>query len=255
MDRLRGRAELAVVLGTGLSSLEDRYEIELSVPFEELPGLGAATAPGHPGMVALVRDLPLMLFLGRLHCYEGLSIDEAGRPARTAADLGCKRLLLTQAAGGLRRDPPVGTWILADDIVSFPPAVRGGVGGRRDGRPPCVLVSAPFRDEILGVARERSVELRRGTLFWTMGPTYETVSEARAALELGAAAASMSALPELVTARASGIEAAVLSLVTNHAPSVQAGPIDHESVTRRAAGGLDALAALIDGLLGIPPRT
>jgi purine-nucleoside phosphorylase len=254
MDRLRGRAELAVILGTGLSSLEGRYEIELGVPFEELPGLGAATAPGHPGMIALVRDRPLLLFLGRLHCYEGLSIDEAGQPARTAADLGCRRLLLTQAAGGLRRDPPVGTWILADDIVSFPQAVPGGDGGGHAGRPSRDLVSAPFRDEILGVAQERGVELRRGTLFWTTGPTYETVSEARAALELGAAAASMSALPELVAARALGIEAAVLSLITNHAPSVQADPIDHESVTRRAAGGLETLAALIDGLLGIPPR-
>ena len=72
-------------------------------------------------------------------------------------------------------------------------------------------------------------------------------------MELGAAAASMSALPELVTARAAGIEAAVLSLITNHAPSVGGGPIDHESVTRRAESGLEPLAALIDGLLGFRP--
>lgn len=255
MDRLRDRAELAVVLGTGLSSLEDRYEIELSVSFEEAPGLGAATAPGHPGRIALVKGRPLLLFLGRLHCYEGLSMDEAGHPARTAAALGCKRLLLTQAAGGLRRDPPVGAWMLADNVVSFPSAVPGGNNGNGAGRAQSELVSARFRDEILGIARDRGIPLRRGTLFWTKGPTYETASEARAAVELGAAAASMSALPELVTSRGAGIEAAVMSLITNHAPSVDGRSIDHESVTRRAAAGIEVLAALIDGLLGLPPGT
>ena len=240
-----------MILGTGLSNIEDRYEIELSVPFEELPGLGATTAPGHPGMVALVKDRPLLLFLGRLHCYEGLSIDEAGHPARTAGELGCRRLLLTQAAGGLRRDPPVGTWMIADDIVSFHPVLREGDKGKHAGGTPRDIISSPFRDDILGIAREGGVVLRRGTLFWTTGPTYETASEARAAVELGAAAASMSALPELVMARRVGIEAAVLSLITNHAPSVQMDPIDHENVTRMAASRLKPLAVLIDGLLGL----
>ena len=246
MDRLRGRAELAVVLGTGLSALEERYDIELSVPFEELPGLGSTTAPGHPGRISLVRNRSLLLFLGRLHCYEGLSVEEAGSPARIASELGCRRLLLTQAAGGLRGDTPVGTWILADDIVSFPPAIRYG---RSSAGRSCGLISTSFRDDILDAARSLGLPLRRGTLYWTTGPTYETAAEARAAGELGAVAASMSALPELVTAARSGIEAAVVSLVTNHAPSVHGDHIDHEGVTRMAAGGLDTIEGLIDGLL------
>jgi len=106
---------------------------------------------------------------------------------------------------------------------------------------------------MLGIARDRGIALRRGTLFWTTGPAYETASEARAAAELGAAAASMSALPELVISREEGIEAAVLSLITNQASSVAGGPIDHESVIRMAAGGIEPLAALIDGLLGFRP--
>ncbi len=253
MDRLRGRAELAVVLGSGLSGIVKRYETELSLPFEEFPGLTASTAPGHPGRIVLVRGLPLLLFLGRLHCYEGLSIGEAGRPARTAAEIGCGRLLLTQAAGGLRRDPPVGSWMLADDIVSLSPALRSGDEGRRKEDSRRDLVSARFGEEIRSVARDRGIALHRGTLLWTRGPAYETYSEALAASELGAAAASMSGLPELVTASELGVDAAVLSLITNHAPSVSAGPIDHGGVVRQAARGLDALAALIDGLLGIPP--
>jgi purine-nucleoside phosphorylase len=204
MHRLRGRAELAVILGTGLSGIENRYEIELSVPFEDVPGLEPATAPGHPGRIALVRDRRLLLIIGRLHCYEGLSMEEAGYPARMAAELGCGRLLLTQAAGGLRRDPPVGSWILADDIVSLSPIVAVGGGGRCGRGPTGDLLSDRLRNEILGIARERGITLHRGTIFWTTGPAYETPSEARAASELGAAAASMSGLPELVSARSAG---------------------------------------------------
>ena len=255
MDRLAGRAELAVILGTGLSKLVERYDIELSLPFEELPGLGAATAPGHPGRVALVRGKPLLLFLGRLHCYEGLSIEEAGRPARAAAELGCRRLLLTQAAGGLRRDLPVGSWILADDVVSIPAAVGNGGWRPREGYGARGLLAPSFKDAVLRAARDGGVPLRRGILFWTTGPAYETASEARAASELGASTASMSALPELVSAREAGIEAAVMSLVTNPAPSVHAGHIDHENVTRTAAGGLDTLETVIAGLLGEPFRS
>jgi len=254
MDRLRGKAGLAVILGTGLSGLESRYEIEASLPFEGLPGLGGATAPGHPGRIALVRGRPLLLFLGRLHCYEGLSMEEAGRPARAAAELGCGRLLLTQAAGGLRRDPPVGSWILADDIVTLPPFTPGG-GFRRPGAFHGSLLSGRFSREIIESARGRGVPLARGTVYWTSGPAYETPSEAASASELGAAAASMSGLPELAAARSAGMEAALLSLVTNHAPTVQKGPIDHGEVVSAAAVGLDALAALIDGLLEGAPRT
>ena len=252
MDRFRGRAELAVVLGSGLSGVH--YEEEACLPFRELPDLPDATAPGHPGKVVLVRGRPLLLFLGRLHCYEGLSIGEAGRPARIAAELGCRRLLLTQAAGGLLRDPPTGSWMLADDIVSFPQALRGGDGVIRPGWSPHELVSTRFAEQIRSAARDRGVALLRGTLFWTKGPAYETASEARAAVELGAAAASMSGLPELVAAKEAGLEAAVLSLITNYAPSVHGGPIDHGGVVREAARGLDALASLIDGLLEMPPE-
>ncbi len=248
MDRLRGRAELAVVLGTGLSGLESRYETEASLSFEEAPGLDAATAPGHPGRISLVRGRPLLLFLGRLHRYEGLSAEEAGRTARVAAELGCGRLLLTQAAGGLRRDPPVGSWILADDIFTLSPFSPGG-GSRGSRMSHGSLLSEPFSEEIIETARGRGIALHRGTVCWTSGPAYETPSEARAASELGASAASMSGLPELMAARSAGIETALVSLVTNHAPTVQEAPIDHGEVARKAAVGLDSLAALIDGLL------
>jgi purine-nucleoside phosphorylase len=248
---LSGKADLAVVLGSGLSTLEELVEIERSVAYEDVPGLRRPTAPGHQGTLALVRlaGRNLYLFSGRLHCYEGLMLDEAGSAARVAAGLGCKRLLLTQAAGSLRRDVPVGTWMLADDIVSFPwSASRLASCGGGEAAPKRLLAPS-FAGDIRAAACNRGIHLHGGTLFWTVGPCYETCAEARAAVELGACAASMSALPELEAARRSGIEAALLSYITNHAASVTEGRIDHERVVETAGRGVRTLAALLEGLL------
>ncbi|MCK4349741.1 MAG: purine-nucleoside phosphorylase, partial [Candidatus Krumholzibacteria bacterium] len=114
MEELRNRAELAIVLGSGLGAFEKLVDIDREVPYRAFDGLGDPTVEGHRGRVILGRSggRPLILFSGRFHCYEGLSLEEAGLPARIASELGCKRLLLTQAAGSLRRDLAVGSWML-----------------------------------------------------------------------------------------------------------------------------------------------
>jgi purine-nucleoside phosphorylase len=251
MENLRGKADLAVVLGSGLGALGEFVDTLAEVPYGDVPRLEPPTVPGHRGTLALARlaGRPLYLFSGRLHCYEGLTFAEAGSPARVATELGCRRLLLTQAAGSLRRELPVGVWMLADDIVSFPwSSARPAGCGAGDTAPKCLL-SPSFTNDIRAAATGRGIRLHGGTLFWTVGPAYETNAEARAAVELGARAASMSALPELLVARAAGIEAALLSRITNYAAPMQGGIIDHGRVIETAGSGARALAALLEGLL------
>ena len=248
MEELKGRAELAVVLGSGLGALEKHVQIEREFPYGAFDGLGDPTVEGHKGCVILgsLEKRPLILFSGRLHCYEGLSIEEAGLPARIASELGCKRLLLTQAAGSLRRDLTVGSWMLATDIVSIPlrPIANGPEYGAGK-----ALISDTFRLEIIDAARRRGAKLREGLLFWTTGPCYETPAESLAAVEIGASAASMSGLPELAVARAVGLEAAVLSLITNHAPSVSGRGADHGSVLSAGEKGVPTLEDIVAELL------
>ena len=248
MEELKGRAELAVVLGSGLGAFERLVQIDREVPYRVFDGLSDPTVEGHKGLVILGRseECPLILFSGRLHCYEGLSIEEAGSPARIASELGCKRLLLTQAAGSLRRDLAVGSWMLPKDIVSLPLRPIANRPGEGVGR---ALISETFRLEIIDAARRRGAQLREGILFWATGPCYETPAESLAAVELGASAASMSGLPELAVARAVGLEAAVLSLITNHAPSVSGGGAEHGSVIRTGEKGVPALGDIVAGLL------
>lgn len=248
MEELRDRAELAVVLGSGLGAFEKLVDIDREVPYRAFDGLGDPTVEGHRGRVILGRSegRPLILFSGRFHCYEGLSLEEAGMPARIASELGCKRLLLTQAAGSLRRDLAVGSWMLATDIVSLPRRpITHGPGGAAG----LVLISDTFRLEIIDAARRRRARLREGILFWTTGPCYETPAESLAAVELGASAASMSGLPELAVARTVGLEAAVLSLITNHAPSVSGTGVEHGGVLREGEKGVLTLGEIVAGLL------
>jgi inosine/guanosine/xanthosine phosphorylase family protein len=248
MEELRDRAELAVVLGSGLGAFEKLVDIDRKVPYRAFDGLGDPTVEGHRGRVILGRlgGRPLILFSGRFHCYEGLSLEEAGLPARIASELGCKRLLLTQAAGSLRRDLAVGSWMLATDIVSLPrrPITHGPGEGAG-----LVLISDTFRREIIDAARRRRARLREGILFWTTGPCYETPAESLVAVELGASAASMSGLPELAVARAVGLEAAVLSLITNHVPSVSGRGVEHGGVLRAGEKGVLTLGEIVAGLL------
>jgi purine-nucleoside phosphorylase len=251
MERNSVRAELAVVLGSGLDALLQFVDIVSNVPYGEVQELAPPTAPGHRGMLVLARlaGHHIYLFCGRSHCYEGLAPAEAGRPARVAAGLGCSRLLLTQAAGSLRRDMPVGTWMLAGDIISFPWSSTRPAGPVAGEPAPKGFFSSSFMGDIRAAASARGIRLSDGTLFWTVGPAYETRAEAHAAVELGAHAASMSALPELETARTIGMESALLSYITNYAATVPDGGIDHGRVVKTAARGAPALASLLEGLL------
>jgi purine-nucleoside phosphorylase len=251
MEELKGRTKLALVLGSGLGAFEKLVRIDREVPYSAFDGLGDPTVEGHKGRVILGKseEGPIILFSGRLHCYEGLSMEEAGLPARIASELGCRRLLLTQAAGSLRRDLAVGSWMLATDIVSLPCRPDAHGPGDGAGMAPKRLISDTFRLEIVEAARRRGSRLREGILFWTTGPCYETPAESLAAVELGASAASMSGLPELLVARTCGLRAAVLSLITNHAPSVSGTGVDHGSVLRAGEKGFLALGEIVAGLL------
>ena len=147
MEELKGRAELALILGSGLGGFEKLLRIEREVPYGAFEGLEDPTVDGHKGLVILgsMEECPVILFSGRLHCYEGLSMGEAGMLARIASELGCRRLLLTQAAGGLRRDLAIGSWMLATDIVSLPrqPEVLGQ--GEMVSMAPKRLISDTFK--------------------------------------------------------------------------------------------------------------
>jgi purine-nucleoside phosphorylase len=256
---IRGAAACAIVLGSGLSRLACGLESFGRIPYARIPGFGRTSVEGHPGFVSLCRiaGVPVLLFAGRFHAYEGSGADELASPVSLAAYARCSSVIVTQAAGSLTRRIPARTWMLATDVVSFPS--RSGLrfcgepfdgAFRGTGRPCAVsVVSKELSGALRNAARTARVRLAEGVLCWTSGPTYETAAEARAGAFMGADAATMSSYPELLAARRIGIEAACMSWITNDTAAISVGRTAHAEVVESGEEGARSLGALIAAFL------
>jgi purine-nucleoside phosphorylase len=239
----------ALVLGSGLGGLVEAVSDPVVVRFDELPGFPDSGVSGHAGrwIGGRLAGRRILVQAGRYHIYEGLPLDLVTAPVRTAAELGTRVLVLTNAAGGVRRAFPPGTLVALDDHIDLmegklpatDPTVRGGTGSAYDA-------------ELLGLAArcaERvGVPLERGVYAALRGPSYETPAEIRLIVGLGADLVGMSTAPEATAARAAGMRCLALSLVTNWAAGIAPGPLDHAEVIemgRRSAGTLERLVGEI----------
>ncbi len=250
---LAGKAELAVILGSGMSPLEDQISARELISYSDIDILSVPTAKGHPGRILLFQTVEgdsVYLFAGRSHLYEGVSMEQAGGGVFLASKLGCKRVLLVNAAGSLRSDIPEGSWLAPSGLVAFPFRQEGygvavGSPARFTRRS---FISRSFRRRIIKVAREAAVPVHNGTLMWNAGPCYETPAEARAALKVGADAVTMSIMPELAAALNVGIETAVLSWITNYTPNVRGKSISHDEVLKKGEKARRMLFKMLDKL-------
>ncbi len=204
--------------------------------------------PGHPGVMSLVRTerRNLLIFSGRSHMYEGAR--GAGGCVAIAAELGCRDVVLVQAAGSLVRSLRPASWLVASGVVCFPWRGAGGTrssAGRPIARP---IVSTSLRKRLEEAVSRAGEPLSSGVLYWTAGPCYETPAEGRAAAGSGAAAAAMSPLPELAEAASAGLQAACLSRITNYAPNAGDGVTVHEDVVCAGAEGAASLKRILSFL-------
>jgi purine-nucleoside phosphorylase len=231
----------------------------IEVPFAEVPGYPRPGVAGHAGTYVAGRlgGTAVLLQSGRFHRYEGHSDDIVAAPIRVAAALGVDTLILTNAAGGIRRDLDPGAIMLLADHINwmFGSPLVGPVHGREERFPD---MSHPY-DEALaelarGVARELGTRLDEGVYAAVLGPAYETPAEVRVLERLGADAVGMSTVPEVLVARALGMRCLAFSVITNRAAGLGAGALGHDEVIAtgreagtRLAGLLLHLVAEIDG--------
>ena len=247
-EELKGAAGTAVVMGSGLSPGRWPGKVLAGAEYADIDGMTVPAVEGHPGRLLLLDTgggSRLLVFAGRAHLYEGAGWEGAGCAAAAAAALGCRRIILTQAAGSLKRSLPEGSWLLPSGIVSLP---WSDSRFSSSGRP---AISKRLRRSVASAAAETGLEVADGVLFWTPGPLYETPLEAAAAVLMGADAATMSPLPELAAAARMGLEAACLSFITNFAPNVSRGSTGHEEVLEGGRRGSRALSRLLPRLAKI----
>ncbi len=233
--------QIGIVLGSGLGGLADLLTDVTAVPFAELPGWPAASAPGHAGRLLLGRleDVPVACLQGRLHMYEGHSERLVVEPVLLMGRLGARQILLTNAAGGINPDWPAGTLMLLSDHLNL--TGRSPLIGPNDDAlgqrfPDLVDAYSPrLRALMRSAAADEGIELAEGVYAGLTGPTYETPAEVRMLRAMGADAVGMSTVLEAVVARWAGLEVCGVSLVTNPGAGVTGQSLSHEEVLEAAA--------------------
>jgi purine-nucleoside phosphorylase len=245
------RPEVGIVLGSGLGGLTDDLEDPIAIPFAELPGWPAATAPGHVGRLLFGRlaGRRVVMLQGRFHVYEGNDPGLVVQPVLLFHRLGAGIVVLTNAAGGVDPEFGPGTLMVIRDHLNLTGRTPL-LGQNADG------LGARFQDlteawsprlraalHAAGVAE--GVELAEGVYAGLLGPQYETPSEVRMLRTLGADAVGMSTVLECIAARWVGLEVCGVSLVTNAGAGYSGEPLSHDEVLAAGAEAGPRLARVI----------
>jgi len=243
-----------VVLGSGLGRLAERLEDSVRLPYRDIPGFPEPTVAGHAGELVAGRlaGREVLVQSGRFHMYEGHDAVTSALPVRVAAALGVGTVLLTNAAGGIRRTFRSGTLMLIADTINFTfrsPLIGAVVPG--ESRFPDM--SEPWDVELRRLARDAAgahgVALEEGVYLGGLGPNYETPAEVRMYERLGADAVGMSTVAEVIAARAAGLRCLGVSTITNLAAGISQRPLSHEEVMAAAATVGDDLGRLLEGVV------
>jgi purine-nucleoside phosphorylase len=227
---------VALVLGSGLGSLADEFQEPVRIPYAEIPGFVTSTAEGHVGQLVIgkLENVPLVAMQGRVHYYEGYSLEEVTFPIRTFKALGIRTLLLTNAAGGINVEFNQGALMVISDHLNLMGVnpLRGPNDDRLGPRFPDMteVYSRELQEIVVEEARAMGVEIRRGIYAALSGPSYETPAEIHMLRNFGADAVGMSTVPEAIVARHGGMEVMGVSCITNMAAGITDQPINHEEV-------------------------
>jgi purine-nucleoside phosphorylase len=247
----------AIILGSGLGGLAGELEDVRRVPFAEVPGFPSATVAGHAGALLAGRldGREVLALAGRFHLYEGHAAALAAFPVRVMHALGAPILVVSNAAGGVRRTFRAGDLMIIADHINlmwrnplFGPLEPGDVRFPDMSDP----YDRELRERLAAAGRAAGVALQEGVYAGLLGPAYETPSEVRMLERLGADAVGMSTVPETIVARAIGMRVAGVSCITNLACGLSMHPLSHEEVletTRRVQGDFQAVVRGFVGAL------
>jgi purine-nucleoside phosphorylase len=238
-----GDAEFALVLGSGLGGFADRLESARAIPYGEIEGMPQSAVPGHAGCLVLgeIGGHRVLVQQGRVHLYEGWTPYEVTRAVRAFGMVGIGGLLLTNAAGGVRRDWEPGTLMRITDHMNFQ-----GTSPLFDGEGGMGNPYNPALGEVLDrVAAQGNLDLKTGVYVGNPGPAYETPAEVEMARRLGGDAVGMSTVLEATAGLAAGMSVCAISCITNCAAGITGEALSHEEVMETGA----AVAARFEALL------
>jgi purine-nucleoside phosphorylase len=247
----RLKPALAVILGSGFGHTLSRSKLDASISYSRIPGFPPMGVRGHAGTLHLgmLAGTPVIVMSGRVHYYEGHSVDRVTFAVRALAEVGVQDLLLTNAAGGINRNFRPGEFMVVTDHINLM-GMNPLCGAAQDGLSRFVdlthAYNARLNNMLFEAGRLNHVKLRRGVYLAVSGPSYETPAEIRAFAKLGADAVGMSTVPEAIVARQCGLNVAALSCITNLAAGVSKRPMSHEEVLETGERVKDTAGQLLE---------
>jgi len=257
---VRARTDLVprvgLVLGSGLGSLADDLEDPVSIPFEDLPGWPAATAPGHVGRLLLGRlgGVAVAALQGRFHLYERNDAGLVVQPVLLFRRLGAALVILTNAAGGVNPAYGPGTLMVITDHLNLTgrtPLLGANADEMGPRFPDMTDVWSPrLRERLHAAADAEGIPLEQGIYAGLLGPSYETPAEVRMLRTMGADSVGMSTVLEAIAARWAGLEVCGISLVTNEGAGYSGQPLTHEEVLEVGGKAGPRLARVLRRFIG-----
>lgn len=249
--RVSFRPEAALILGSGLGNFAEKVEIVETLDYKDIEGFPVSTVAGHKGrfIFGYVEDVPMVIMQGRVHYYEGYSMEEVTLPIRLMKLMGARLLFLTNASGGVNTDYKAGDFMMiSDHISSFVPSPL--IGPNKEDMGPRFpdmsdVYRKDIRDIIRRVAAEEEIAIQEGVYVQFTGPAYETPAEIRMARALGADAVGMSTVCEAIAANHMGMAVCGISCITNMASGILPQPLSHKEVQETA----DRVAPLFERLV------
>lgn len=249
--------DLGIVLGSGWGAALEMDEVIARVSYADIPQFGASTVPGHAGEFILYRRHGKLIaaFAGRRHYYEGVGFEKVVFPIEILRRLGCNKVLLTNAAGGINSNLKAGDFVILNDhlnLLGTNPLIGVHVPEWGPRFPDMTGVyTKRFREILHGIANRRGYRAMEGVYACLPGPCYETPAEIRAYKTLGADVVGMSTVPEAILAKSIGFQVAAVSLVSNLAAGISPTPLSHEEVIEASEEAKPKLKTLIDDFIAL----
>ncbi|HIF14280.1 MAG TPA: purine-nucleoside phosphorylase, partial [Bacteroidetes bacterium] len=204
--------EIGLILGSGLGVLADEIIDPVCIPYGDIPSFPVSTVEGHSGQLVIgkLEGKTVLAMQGRFHYYEGYSMQEITIPVRVMSKLGIKKMIITNAAGGVNESFKAGDLMIINDHINFS-GDNPLIGPNLDEFGPRFPdMSSPYNEELIrvlkNVAKQQNISLKEGVYFYSQGPSYETPSEVNMARICGADAVGMSTVPEVIVGVHAGMK-------------------------------------------------
>jgi purine-nucleoside phosphorylase len=234
------KPRVGIILGSGLGSFADKVKIDFKIPFASVPNFAGTTVVGHSGQLIFghVESTPVVIMQGRIHFYEGHSMESVVLPTRVLCSLGIEKLVVTNSAGGMGDGMSAGDLMIIDDHINLM-GTNPLIGPNESSWGPrfpdmSEAYSKELSMQLEAALIKNSVKFKRGVYCGVTGPSYETPAEVRYLKSIGGHAVGMSTVPEVIIANHMSVKVVGLSCITNLAAGISKNRLTHDEVTETA---------------------